>query len=383
MQLRKLGTIVLLLFVALGSACGPKADKKVSAKNKVENTPGRDKEIFEGAIAEMRKGRYERGRIDLETLITTYVDSPYLPLAKLAIADSYFREGGTSNLAQAEAEYQNWLSFFATTQRDLAPQVLYKMAEIHMRQMLAPDRDQHEALKAERTLMQLVQNYPDAANLPEVKTKLDEIRERLADADFNVATFYYNNRNAWAGAESRLKEIIEKYPNYTKMDEVYHLLGMTEVQREDTEQAGKYFSMLAQKYPNSEYFQDSVDHLKKFEMNVPNPDPNAPPRREKAGFVGNMKAKVFEPTIQTNDDGILITKDGKTNNTVVKALQDANNAWTNSPTPVTTTVGASKTGTGGTTAPGQANPSGTVKVGVGGPDKPDDKDKKGPIKPNN
>ena len=107
MQLRKLGTIALLLFVILGAACGPKADKKVQSK--IETTPGRDKEIFEQAIEEMRHGRYERGRIDLDTLIGAYADSPYLPLAKLAIADSYFREGGTTNLAQAEGEYQNWL----------------------------------------------------------------------------------------------------------------------------------------------------------------------------------------------------------------------------------------------------------------------------------
>jgi len=249
--------------------------------------------------------------------------------------------------------------------------------------MLSFDRDQKESHAAERTLMALMQQYPDATNLPEVKTKLDQIRERLGDADLGVAKFYYTNRGAMAGAEDRLKEIIEKYPNYSKMDEVYHMLGLTEEQREDTEQAGRYFSELAQKYPNSEFYQDSIAHLKKYDMQIPPADPNAPAAREKMGIVGQMKARVFDPTIATSEEGILLKKDGKPDDTVMKALTDANNAWTTSPTPVTTTVGITKGSSGGTATPGQnQGKPGDVKVGVGGPDKPADKDKKkGPDKP--
>jgi len=366
--------------------CGPKSSgKKVAAK--VETTNGRDRELFESALDLMRKGRYEAGRIQLSILIGSYAESPYLPLAKIATADSYFREGGTSNLAQAEAEYQNWLSFVASTHRSLASQVMYKIAEIHVRQMLSPDRDPKEAHAAERTLMSLMHQYPDAANLPEVKTKLDQVRESLGDSDLIVAKFYYTNRGAMAGAEDRLKEIIEKYPNYKKMDEVYHLLGLTEEQREDTEQAGRYFSELAQKYPNSEFYADSKAHLEKYGMKVPPADPNPPPAREKMGMIGSVKARVFDPTIETSEDGILLKKDGKPDETVMKALTDANNAWTTSPTPVTTTVGITKGSSGGTSTAksgqNQGKP-GDVKVGVGGQEKPDDKDKKkGPDKPNN
>ena len=386
MKLRNLTILLLVSLSALGAfGCGPKADKKVAAK--VETTNGRDRELFESALELMRKGRYEAGRIQLSILIGSYADSPYLPLAKIATADSYFREGGTSNLAQAEVEYQNWLSFFSTTHRSLASQVMYKIAEIHVRQMLSFDRDQKESHAAERTLMSLMQQYPDAANLPEVRTKLDQIRERLGDADLNVAKFYYTNRGAMAGAEDRLKEIIEKYPKYSKMDEVYHLLGLTEEQREDTEQAGKYFSQLAQQYPNSQYYEDSIAHLKKYDMKIPPADPNAPPAREKMGMVGQIKARVFDPTIETSEDGILLKKNGKPDDAVMKALADANTAWTTSPTPVTTSVGITKSGNGGTSTatPGQnSGKPGDVKVGVGGPDKPEDKDKKkGPDKPNN
>ena len=37
----------------------------------------------------------------MQTLINTYPDSEYLAKAKLAIADSYYKEGGTANMTQA------------------------------------------------------------------------------------------------------------------------------------------------------------------------------------------------------------------------------------------------------------------------------------------
>jgi TolA-binding protein len=52
-------------------------------------TPGRDRELFIVATKEVRKNNYDVGRLLFQTIITTYPDSPYLPMAKLAVADSF------------------------------------------------------------------------------------------------------------------------------------------------------------------------------------------------------------------------------------------------------------------------------------------------------
>src|SRR5262249_32311095 len=57
---------------------------------------GRDRVLFEEAAKEVRKGHHDTGRLLFSTIINTYPDSPFLPLAKLAIADSFFLEGTTS-----------------------------------------------------------------------------------------------------------------------------------------------------------------------------------------------------------------------------------------------------------------------------------------------
>ena len=67
-----------------------------------------DKILYEKAVREIEKGRYDVGRLTLQTLINTYPDSEFLSKSKLAIADSYYNEGGVSGLTQAEAEFKDW-----------------------------------------------------------------------------------------------------------------------------------------------------------------------------------------------------------------------------------------------------------------------------------
>ena len=68
--------------------------------------------LFDKAMHDLEKGRYEVARLTLNTLINTYDTSEYLAKAKLAIADSWYREGGVHGMAQAEAEYKDFELFY-------------------------------------------------------------------------------------------------------------------------------------------------------------------------------------------------------------------------------------------------------------------------------
>src|SRR5260370_41243982 len=89
--------------------------------------PGRDRVLFEEAAKEARKGNHETARLLFSTILNTYPDSPFLPLAKLAIADSFYLEGTTSSLIQAAQAYQDWLTFFPTD--PLADDAMLKVAD--------------------------------------------------------------------------------------------------------------------------------------------------------------------------------------------------------------------------------------------------------------
>ncbi len=73
-----------------------------------------DKLLYDKAIKDLQKGRYEMARLTLSTLINTYDTSEYLAKAYLAIADSWFKEGGVSGFAQAEQQYKDFELFYPT-----------------------------------------------------------------------------------------------------------------------------------------------------------------------------------------------------------------------------------------------------------------------------
>jgi len=82
----------------------PATDTKASAEP--------DKVLYDRSMVEYKKGKYTEARLDLQTLINTYPDSEYLAKAKLAMGDSFYKEGGTSNLTQAVSQYKDFETFF-------------------------------------------------------------------------------------------------------------------------------------------------------------------------------------------------------------------------------------------------------------------------------
>src|SRR4029077_10507859 len=104
--------VVLAVVAGLLSSCGIKRKKYENPISKDTQQP--DKGLFDKAINDIKRSRYEIARLTLQTLINTYDTSEYLAKAKLAIADSWFREGGSHGLAQAEAEYKDFILFYPT-----------------------------------------------------------------------------------------------------------------------------------------------------------------------------------------------------------------------------------------------------------------------------
>jgi outer membrane assembly lipoprotein YfiO len=152
-------------------------------------SPGRDRELFITATREIRKKRYDVGRLLFQTIITTYPDSAYLPMSKLGVADSFFLEGSTSGLIQAIAAYQDWLTFFPT--HPLADRVVLKIGESEMRQIGLPDRDATRARRAEIRLKALLQQYPNSILKKEAEERLAQVQNNLGLHNLYIANYYY------------------------------------------------------------------------------------------------------------------------------------------------------------------------------------------------
>lgn len=292
--------------------------------------PGRDRALFLEATRQVRKGDHETGRLLFTTIITTYPDSPYLPMAKLAIADSFYLEGTTSSLIQAGQAYQDWLTFFPTD--SLTCDAMLKVAETEMRQMGLSDRDISHARKAEQRLKVMLQQCPQTRLRPEAELRLREVQDNLAMHNLSVARFYYDtryvhNKAGLKGAQDRLKEIVEKYPNFCLMDEVLWRWATTYKEEEEPDEAAKLYQRLVRDFPNSEYVEKAKEQLNIIGASIPEPDPikkTLPVACEKPTFMQNMMQQISgTANVTTSHDGILITRHGEGNDLIDKAI--ANN----------------------------------------------------------
>src|ERR1700681_4804073 len=163
---RRIPIVILVCTLALAVGC---TNKKVS--NPLSNVGSKqpDKVLFDKAMDAMKHNRFDVARITLQTLINTYPDSEFIARAKLAVGDSWYAEGGTASLAQAEQEYRDFAIFFPNMPE--AAEAQLKIANIHYQQMEKADRDYTHAKRAEDEYRKMILQYPDSKLVPEAKQR--------------------------------------------------------------------------------------------------------------------------------------------------------------------------------------------------------------------
>jgi outer membrane protein assembly factor BamD len=246
--------------------------RKTAATPAPGSTAEPDKVLFDNAMNDIKKDRFDEGRLALQTLINTYPDSEYLAKAKLGVADAYYKEGGSSGLTQAIAEYQDFITFFPFLDESAYAQMQIGMS--HYRRMEKPDRDRDEALEAEGAFQTFLQKYPSNPNYKDAQQRLRDVQEVLAEGEFRIAEFYYI-RKADRAAAARLSALIERYPLYSEADRANYMLGNLYDRTEHGDIAAQYYARIVKDYPLSPLAGDAKARLVKIGTPVPQPDPNA------------------------------------------------------------------------------------------------------------
>jgi outer membrane protein assembly factor BamD len=246
--------------------------KKINKSTGVDNNAQPDKILYDKAIEDIKHGRQEVGRLNMQTLINTYPDSEYLAKAKLAIADSYYKEGGTSNLALAISGYKDFGVFFPFLPEATYAQMQVAMA--HYKQMDKPDRDRSHAIAAEEEFQTFLQKYPNDPLAPQAQQHLREVQEVLAEGEYRIGYYYYVKGDKRAAA-ARLMAVTNRYPLYSRSDRALWMMGDILEQSEHKEVAAVYYGRIVKNYPLSAMVPGAKDKLKAIGAPVPQPDPNS------------------------------------------------------------------------------------------------------------
>ncbi len=203
--------------------------KALKKDEKVQSLAGADaklpdKQLYDKALVAMNKGHFDVARLDLQTMLNTYPDSQYQMRAKLAIADSWYKEGGTAALTQAESEYADFRVFFPNAPE--AAEAQMRIGDIYFRQMDKPDRDYAKTLHAEEEYRRMLTDYPNAPKqlMVQAKQRLREVQEVLATREATIAA-YYATRENWAAVIARYQTVADTYPLYSHLDDALVGLG--------------------------------------------------------------------------------------------------------------------------------------------------------------
>ena len=284
--------------------------KKESTKSKkkkdaapADDSAAPDKILYERAIVDVKKGRHEVGRLNLQTLINTYPDSEYLAKAKLAIADSYYKEGGSANWTQAIAGYKDFIVFFPFLPE--APYAQIQVAMTHFKEMEKPDRDRTEAKAAEEEFQTFLSKYPKDPLVPKAEQHLRVVQEVLAEGDYRIGYYYYvkGDRRAAAG---RLLSVTKRYPLYSRSDQALWMLGDIFEKSEKKEVASVYYSRIVKDYPLSALVPDAKKKLVAFNVPVPQPDP-----KQLAWMQAEASASREKPGVLSKPMSLIRTGPGK------------------------------------------------------------------------
>ena len=283
-------SIALLLAMSLliGVAC-----KNQKAANPLAhvNSKQPDKVLYDRAMEAMNKHQYDTARLTLQTLINAYPDSEYVARAKLTVGESWYEDGTTAGLTQAETEFRDFITFFPNMPE--AAEAQLKIAEIHYRQMGKPDRDYTHARRAEEEYRQLLMQYPDSKFADTARKRLLEVQEVLAEREFRIQHYYFQ-RGSLLASIARGKTLTDTYPLYSKSDEALFLLGQAYEQQVDRTRAAKLseavkqhltkdyldkaaeaYSRIITRYPALPRYQDARQRLTAINRPVPEPTPEA------------------------------------------------------------------------------------------------------------
>ena len=231
-----------------------------------------DKILYEKSLKDLEKGRYDVARLTLNVLLNTYPDSDYKEKAKLVIADSFFKQGGTSGLIQAEAEYKDFRTFFPTSED--ADDAQMRIALTHYNQMEKPDRDATQAKAAEREFRAFLEEFPDSPLHDEAAQKLRDTQEVLAESNLRVANHYMILKRYEASIR-RTSDAIRDYPDFSRQDEALWVLGQALEKQKRVPNAGYYYGKIVSDHPLSPLVENARKKLEDLNLPIPEVNPQA------------------------------------------------------------------------------------------------------------
>jgi outer membrane protein assembly factor BamD len=242
-RLALLAALVLLVLAVPGCSSSKKRDAHLSEDNEALYREAR-------ALIEARRFSEATTRLGDVGMISP-VGEVLDPMVKLALADAYFFQLGTTSAIEAQSRYEQFLNFYPL--HPMAPYARFQVGACLLSQASDPSNDQEYPRRAREHLTAMVRELPasDPWRLAALQAGA-RAGDLLAEHDWLVAGFY-RQRGKPLGEIQRLSRLVDEYPSSQRREQAMYLLGQAYSQVGDTAKARLSYERLVADYPAGEW----------------------------------------------------------------------------------------------------------------------------------
>lgn len=199
--------------------------------------------LFDEGIKYFNDKRYTLAIDRFQKIKAEFPFSPQLVAAELKLAEAYYLNKQYPEAAAAFKEFQD-----LHPNNENIPFVLYHLGLVHFEQFTSNDRYQKVTEIARGYFEAVVKNHPNSPYAAPAKEKLAKCLEYLSEYEFNVATFYLNEKK-YPAAIDRLEGILRRYGNTPIAIKALYYLGESYRLEKNNVKAALAYEALIQHYP--------------------------------------------------------------------------------------------------------------------------------------
>ena len=239
-------SVAPLLFVTWFAGCSSLSMPSMPWKTAAKSDPTAEA-LFEEGNRNFNDKRYVRAIDNYSKIRTDHPFSPLITQVELKIADAYYRNQQYPEAVNAFKEFQ---SMHPTNEN--VPFVILRLGQAHFDQFTSADRDQKNTEIAKGYFENVITNYPKSPQAAEAREKLAKALEYLAEHEFNVAHFYYQQEK-FPAARDRFEEIVRKYKDTPTAIKSLFYLGESYRNEKNSVKATLAYEAVIQHYPQSTF----------------------------------------------------------------------------------------------------------------------------------
>lgn len=239
-------------------------------------TSNSDQAIWDAGQKALQKKDWISARQLFRRIIDGFPQSPHAAEARLAVGETYVKEGGSTNDLLAVGAYREFLTLYPSHPKSDHAQ--FEVGEAYFRRRNGPDRDQTDTREAVTEFQRLLDLYPQSPFAEKARARITEARQSLARAEFLAGYFYQRTRELCRASIARYEVVLKEYPDYLALDEVLFRLAECLQASGRGAEALPHLGRLVEEYPKSSWVEPAKQLMAAAAAAppMPSPTPKAP-----------------------------------------------------------------------------------------------------------